>query len=457
MTIWNPGTLPSDVPLYRAIADAIARDVQNSKLKPGDQLPTHRELADLLGVTVGTITRSYAEASRRGLTRGETGRGTYIGSVSNSDPAFEHLEDSTDAAVDMGINIPLSFLDPDLSETFRKLSLRNDLQSALRYYPSRGAFHDRELAASWLMEQHLLQARPDNILITSGGQHAITVALSAAFRPGDTIAVERTTYPMIKTLARRFNLRLFPIEMDGEGMIPECLEEACRMHKVHGIYCMPSTQNPTTAIMGETRRLKLGQVAERNHLLIVEDDAYALLNEHRLTPVSGAFPQLGFHIASFSKPVSPGLRFGYLSVPEPYVKRVEHAIADTQWMASPLSARIAREWILDGTAIATISHKQQEARRRNLLCRSLLEGQQLHSIDTGYFVWLELPEDWTASDFSQQASEQKVIVTPLEHYLVGRDRPDHDAVRIAISGPESLSQLEHGLRVIHDLLDQPDF
>jgi len=457
MTIWNPGVLPSDAPLYRAIADAIARDVKNGRLKPGDQLPTHRELADRLGVTVGTITRSYAETSRRGLTRGETGRGTYIGSASNSEPTFEHLEDSTDAAVDMGINIPLSFLDPDLSETFRKLSLRTDLQSALRYYPSRGAFHDRELAASWLMEQHRLEASPDNILITSGGQHALTVALSGAFRPGDTIAVERTTYPMIKTLARRFNLRLFPIAMDDEGMIPECLEEACDINKIHGIYCMPSAHNPTTAIMSGDRRLRLGQVADRHHLLILEDDAYALLNEHRLTPISGLFPSLGFHIASFSKPVTPGLRFGYLSVPESYVKRIEHAIADTQWMASPLSARIARDWILDGTAISTISRKQQEARRRNLLCRSILDGQMLHSIDTGYFVWLELPKDWTASDFAREASEKKVIVTPLEHYLVGRDRPDHEAVRIAISGPESLPQLEHGLRVIRNLLDEPEF
>ncbi len=72
-------------------------------------------------------------------------------------------------------------------------------------------------------------------------------------------------------------------------------------------------------------------------------------------------------------------------------------------------------------------------------------------------MWLELPEDWTASDFAREASEKKVIVTPLEHYLVGRDRPDHEAVRIAISGPESLPQLEHGLRVIRNLLDEPEF
>ncbi len=429
MTIWKPELAHLDGPRYRAIADAIENDLQHGRISPGFQLPTHRELADQLGVTVGTVTRGYAEAARRGLLRGETGRGTFVGGSPRKETYFEHQEDGPQDAVDMGMTLPLNHLDPDISKTFSQLALEQDLQSALRYFPSRGRFQDRELGAEWLQRQHHLVTSPDSILITAGGQHALTVILSAAFRSGDTLAVDTITYPMIKTLARRFNIKLQPIAMDAEGMRPEELESACHTHKIHGIYCMPTVHNPTTAVMSESRRRAIGAIAEREDLLIVEDDAYALLSESAFIPISALHPRHGFYIASLSKAVTSGLRFGYLVAPEAYVKRLELAVADTLWMASPLCARIARHWIQDGTALQTIQRKQVEARNRNLLARSLFQDFRMQSLDTGYFVWLELPEEWNATDFAKQASEKQVTVTPIEHYLVGRNRPSNDAVR----------------------------
>src|SRR3546814_3530167 len=74
MTKWTP-TLEAEAPRYLAIADALARDIAAGRLKAGDRLPTHRDLAWRLGVTVGTVSRVYGEAERRGLTSGEVGRG----------------------------------------------------------------------------------------------------------------------------------------------------------------------------------------------------------------------------------------------------------------------------------------------------------------------------------------------------------------------------------------------
>ena len=78
MTIWTPRLGQSTAPRYVAIADAIAHDIGSGALQPGDRLPTHRHLAKAVGVTVGTVTRGYAEAERRGLTVGEVGRGTFV-------------------------------------------------------------------------------------------------------------------------------------------------------------------------------------------------------------------------------------------------------------------------------------------------------------------------------------------------------------------------------------------
>src|SRR5688572_29128932 len=77
MTIWMP-TLAADRPRYLAIADAIAEDLAAGKLNIGERLPPQRELAWRLKVTVGTVTRAYQEAERRGLLSGEVGRGSYL-------------------------------------------------------------------------------------------------------------------------------------------------------------------------------------------------------------------------------------------------------------------------------------------------------------------------------------------------------------------------------------------
>ena len=77
MTISLPRRQERRQPVYREIADAIAREIKAGRLKPGERLPTQRELATQLGVTRTTVTRAYAEADRRGLVRGEVGRGTY--------------------------------------------------------------------------------------------------------------------------------------------------------------------------------------------------------------------------------------------------------------------------------------------------------------------------------------------------------------------------------------------
>src|SRR5215471_15803478 len=78
MTNWSPNLSQHSGPRYRAIADAMAADLQTGQLKPGDRLPTHRDLAYRLGVTVGTVTRAYAEAQRRGLLEGHVGRGSFL-------------------------------------------------------------------------------------------------------------------------------------------------------------------------------------------------------------------------------------------------------------------------------------------------------------------------------------------------------------------------------------------
>ena len=84
MTIWTPNLEAHARPRYLALVRALSDDIDRGVLRPGDRLPTHRELGDTLGLAVGTITRAYAEAERLGLVRGEIGRGTFVTSIGSS-------------------------------------------------------------------------------------------------------------------------------------------------------------------------------------------------------------------------------------------------------------------------------------------------------------------------------------------------------------------------------------
>src|SRR5690242_17152801 len=126
MTSWSPMLPEKSGPLYTAIADQLARDLDSGRLKPGDRLPTHRDLAWKLGVTVGTVTRAYAEAERRGLIAGEVGRGTYI--RDRSIDVVPSTPNAPDGFIDLARNFPPGWRDNrEIADLLSDLSHSNDL------------------------------------------------------------------------------------------------------------------------------------------------------------------------------------------------------------------------------------------------------------------------------------------------------------------------------------------
>ncbi|CCH49155.1 aminotransferase-like domain-containing protein [Pseudodesulfovibrio piezophilus] len=449
MTIWQPNIQSTSGPRYLAIANALEDDVKHGRLNPGTKLPTHRELADTLGVTVGTVTRGYAEAARRGLLRGETGRGTYVG----GEPHHQfvcHKEHHRPEVVDMKLTLPFEALNPDIGSVLREMALSPDAHHLLEYSPSAGRQADRAAGAHWLTRYNL-KADTETITLTAGGQNALAVILSALFRPGDAIAVESITYPLLKTLARRFHLKLVPVEQDSSGMIPDSLEEVCRTYGVRGVYVMPSCQNPTTVRMPDFRRQEIAALTRRHDLFIMEDDAYGLVAGDFGVPFASRAPERTFFVASLSKPVAGGLRVAYLVSPSQHVCAVKRAISDMLWMTPPLMAAIARRWIEDGTADRTLEAKRNEAARRTILTATMLPEQDIAIQQNGFYGWLKLPEPWTAGDFARVAEENDVMVSPDDIFVVGR-RPLPHAVRLGLSGAPTLDDLKRGLETIRTIL-----
>jgi len=363
MTKWTPTLEAGKRPKYKLLADAIERDVYSAILKPGDKLPTHRDLADDLNVNVSTITRGYAEAERRGLVCGTVGRGTFIASDAVTSSAMVSFEPHAPGMIELGTVNTFYDLDPDIQEAMKKLNRRRNLNGFLRYTDPQGLPEHREAGVQWI-KRYRLDVTPDEVLVCSGAQHALTCCLTGLFRAGDRVAADCLTYPGMKTLAGMMGIKLVPVPMDKHGMIPEALDTVCRRDKISGIYLMPGVQNPTTACMPLERREAIAMVVRNHNLTVMEDDAYDLTIENSLPPISAFARQNSVHIAGVSKSIAVGLRVAFMSAVGQMREKLAHAILSTVWMTPPLNAELISQWIQDGTADRVVMLKRDAARAR---------------------------------------------------------------------------------------------
>jgi len=438
-------------PRYAAIVDALAGDIDAGRLKPGEQLPTHRELADRLDVSVGTITRAYAAAERRGLVRGEIGRGTFVAGAATGQYRGAELGARTPGVIDLAVTHPLYSQGPDLSSVLRDLSRTPQLNELLHYQPNQGLWRHREAGAVW-MSRFGLETTADNVLICAGTQHALTVTLTSVVGRGGSLFVEELTYPGIKALANLLEIKLVPLPVDEEGLIPDAFESACRQRRAKALFTIPTIHNPLTFTMPETRRREVASIAARYDVPIVEDAIHHLLADDPPPPLSAFEPQISYCIAAMSKVVAGGLRVAYLVAPREAVDQLTQAIWATNWVTAPLCGEIAARWIEDGTAENTIQRKRSEAAARVVIAREVLSCRDLYADDHGLHAWLELPQPWeSAAGFAAEARRRGVAVAPADVFAVGGKIPN--AVRLSLSAPFDRDVVTQALRKIARLLD----
>jgi DNA-binding transcriptional MocR family regulator len=457
MTMWSPDLSLFPGPRYLAIVSAIAEDVERGYLKTGDQMPTHRDLAGVLGVTTGTITRAYSEAAKRGLLVGETGRGTFVRANPFEDAFRASSTNEDDELIDLSLNIPpVCVGDPlgqALSNTLAGLATRPGLSALVGYQPAVGIERHRAAGAMWVARARLT-VDAQQVLICNGALHAMTVVFSTLTKPGDSVFTESLTYPGMKNLAHLLHLRLKGLPTDEEGIVPEAFDEACRHDSARILYTIPTLHNPLGTVMPEARRRQIEAIAMKHNVAIVEDDVHSFMLSSPPPPLSSFAPENSYYILSTSKSIAGGMRIGYLVAPERMVEPLTTSLQATVWMAAPLMAEIASEWIQDGTADRLVDQKRSEARARQLIASEILAGFQFDAHPLSFHLWLHLPEPWRSNEFSAQLRRRGVVVTPAEAFVPGREEPPH-AVRVCVGAPRSRAQLEKGLAIIRTVLQEP--
>lgn len=409
---------------YKRLAQAIEKAIAEGTFEPAAKLPPHRWLADKLGVTIGTISRAYAELERLGLVVARVGDGTYVrhsGLQRPRDSGFRNVSDEPQPYFDMSRNTHI----PGPEIRFMAQSLHalaeqpQRLQEISRYSDEAGLGSHRAAGARWLSQEDFV-AQPEQVICVNGAQHGLHIALLALLKAGDTLVTEQLTYPGLISTARMLGIKLIGLAMDEEGLLPAALDEVCRQHRVAALYCTPTIQNPTAAVQSPARREAIAELCRQHNLLILEDETHALLVDRRPAPLSHFAPERTVLISSLSKAVSAGLRVGFVHGPLPLVGRLAAALRATCWMATPLSLELATHWIDSGVAEQLRQAQISEIGRRKALVSDLLAGFEWRSPPGSPHFWIRVPEPWRASEIEAELKRNHYLVATAEAFAVGQ-------------------------------------
>lgn len=445
---WLPDLKGRSGAVYRALHQAIEEAIGAGTLQPGDRLPTHRMLAEALGVDLTTVTRGYAEAQRHGLVEATVGRGTFV----RADAPMQRGGKRT-ALVDMTMNLPPLPADPTLrnlvQDGITRLFRQQDTASLLSYRWGAGSAEERAAGAAWL-QPTLGVVDPARVLLCAGAQSALLAVMSSLARPGDLVLAERIAYPGVRALTAQLNLRLGAVDMDGQGMLPDALDVACRERAPRLIYCNPTIQNPTTATMSEARRQAIVDVARRHGVPVLEDDTYGLLPAVRIPALAALAPDLVHHVATTAKTLSPSLRIAYAVVPgEAEASRIMAALRATSLMASGLLSGLVTMWIRSGQAGELLAAIRAETSLRQSIARGIL-GDDAAAHPEGLHVWLTLPPHWRSADFTVYVRHRGLAVVPCSAFA--SEGPAPNAVRISLGAASSPGVLEEALKPLPSVL-----
>jgi DNA-binding transcriptional MocR family regulator len=449
---WVPTLIDRPGPIYRRIVEALSADIATGRLHRGQQLPTHRALATALRIDLTTVTRAYTEARRAGLTEARVGQGTF---VAESMAHIRHGARPRDE-FDLSMNLPPQPLEADLEGRVTRgiaaIQREVGFSTHLNYREPGGSAAERNTAAAWLRSR-LADAHGERIVICPGTQNALFNILVALAKPGDVVLTEALTYPGIKAAAAYTGVRLIGIPVDEAGILPDALNLACREHAPKAVYLIPTIHNPTTATMPLSRREAVAEILRANDLMLVEDDAYGLL-EPKAVPLASLIPERTYFAASLSKCIAPGLRVSFLLTPNREAAAViAAALRATVQMSAPLIVALVARWLADGSADAIIEAIRCEAVARQKLAAEILSGQLLFRNPNGHHIWIPLPRGWSRTEFASHVQRQGLAIVTAETFSVLETQPH--AIRVSLGAATSRSELVQGLQILAAALRSP--
>ncbi|MEV7280147.1 PLP-dependent aminotransferase family protein [Streptomyces sp. NPDC093111] len=451
----------------------------------GEKLPSSRALVERFRVSPVTVTRALAQLAAEGLVVTRPGAGAYRAEPRATAPAagdtsWQQLALSADTATELvpravdasGVLVTLAAPQPGVVEfnggyLHPSLQPERALSGALARAGRRPGAWGRpptdglpELR-EWFAREIGGGVTAAEVLVTAGGQPALSTALRALAPPGTPVLVESPTYPGMLAIARAAGLRPVPVPTDADGVRPELLDAAFRATGARVFVCQPLFQNPTGAVLGAERSAAVVRIARAAGAFVVEDDFARRLAHEDAGPLPAPLVAddpdgVVVHVRSLTKPTSPSLRVGALAARGPVLERLRAIqVVDSFFVPRPLQ-EAALELVGSPAWSRHLRSLAAELRSR----RDALASAVAHRLPElappfvpsgGFQIWFRLPDALPEAALVAAALRNGVAVAPGRPYFCAEPPAGH--IRLSFAGVAGPAEIAEGVRRLRTAVD----
>ncbi|MEV7089112.1 PLP-dependent aminotransferase family protein [Streptomyces sp. NPDC093085] len=467
------------------LATSLRQEVK--RYSPGGKLPSSRELVERYRVSPVTVSRALARLAAEGLVVTRPGAGAYRApepavTARAGDTSWQEVALSADDPLGGGAGVPRAvdasgvlitlaapppgvielnggYLHPTLqpeAAMAAALARAGRRPGAWTRPPVDGLPELRE----WFARAVSPTTTAAEILVTAGGQSALTTALRALAPPGAPVLVESPTYPGMLAIARAAGLRPVPVPVDPDGVRTELLADAFRASGARVFVCQPLFQNPTGAVLSAERRAEVVRIARAAGAFVVEDDfARRLVHTDAgppAPPLAAHDPDgVVVHVCSLTKVTSPSLRVGALAARGPVLERLRAIqVVDNFFVPRPLQEATLE---LVGSAAWPRQLRMVAAElknRRDIVTGALRAAppvlEPAHIPAGGQHLWLRLPDGTDESAVVAGALRAGVAVAPGRPYFGAEPPAPH--LRLSFGAPAGPAEIVEGVRRLRTAL-----
>jgi DNA-binding transcriptional MocR family regulator len=403
------GSLPA------LLAVRLRRLIDEGELPPGEVLPPDRALASALAVGRTTVVAAYDLLRQDGRLVRRQGSGTRVAGAEStgprpttSAPLFLHLLEPQDGVIPLACAAP-DTPPPELTEAFAGiLPALAATTGDIGYYPAGHPGLLRSVADHY--ERRGVPTRPEQILVTNGGQQALSFLARALLAAGDHVLVEGPTYPgALEAFREQAAMpRALPVGLPG-------LAAAARRHRIALAYVVSTFHNPTGAVLPALARRELAQAASAAGVPLIDDEVISDLAFPGVAvpPPMAAYAADVISVGSMSKSIWGGWRIGWVRGPEALIARLARLLAVHDLGGNAIAQMAAADLL---PRLGTVVGRQAASRqaRHDHLRRDLaryLPDWDVPRVAGGQTLWVRLPSG-DGTSFAQAAMRHGVAVLP---------------------------------------------
>ena len=463
-----------DVSLTQQLVDRFTEAIESGELEPGEKLPPTRRLATDVGVNHLTAARVYRRLAELGFVTASVGRGTFVRALA----PFAGDEVGDDWQVYALPQREFTYAEQVLAESFvlageeDVISLATGWPSprsyptaelahiaadvfaekggeAISYIPAEGLYELREQVAQRGRE-HGFATEPEEIIVTSGAQQAISLTAKSILEPGDVAVVESPTFVGILATLRATGARVIGVPVDEDGLDVDALERVLSRHEVKLVALQTASQNPTGRDLSEGRRTRLAELAVERNFFIIEDRVYAdsRFDDGPGRPLRELAPAHVVYVNSLSKIVGGGLRLGWVAARGPVFERIAMLKLETDFHTPTLLQHMGARFLASGAYDKHVKKSRPFYReRRDALVLALdrhMAGEfQAEMPRGGHHLWITLDRPLDERALYSEAVRHGVAFTPGG--AVTAERRSQTALRLSFSLLEP-EELDEGVR-----------